>query len=180
MTTTATPSAIAMPYRFDTSAVWRTILTGAFGLNALLIICVAFCAIARPWPTTAALAGTELFVLVFTRLLIKHQEGSVGTLSPDRVDVEPNVLFGLSLPGPSGSYSLDRFSAIRVEFRSGPIQPGVQGGPNEVIWLVGRNGTPDVALARTDEGAGRIVGKQFGAALGLPVEEVGAPIEIRI
>jgi len=121
-----------------------------------------------------------LFVLVFTRLLVKHQEGSVGTLSPDRVDVEPNVLFGVSLPGPNGSYPLDRFSAIRVEFRSGPIQPGVQGGPNEVIWLVGRNGTPNVALARTDEGAGRIVGKQFGAALGLPVEEVGAAREIRL
>ena len=180
MTTTATSSAITMPYRFDTSAVWRTILTGAFGFNVLLIICVAFCAIARPWPTTAGLAGIELFVLVFTRLLIKHQEGSVGTLSPDRVDVEANVLFGVPLPGPNGSYPLNQFAAVRVEFRSGPIQPGVQGGPNEVIWLVGKNGTPDVAIARTDDGAGHIVGKHFGSALGLPVQEVGAPGEIRI
>src|SRR5262245_27326949 len=171
---------IALPYRFDTSSVWRTILTGAFGLNVLLIACVVFSVVARLWPITVALAVTELFMLVFTWLLIRFQHGSVGTLNLDRVDVEPNVLFGLSLPGPNGNYPLDRFLAVRVEFRSGPIQPGVQGGPNEVVWLVGRSGTPNVAIARTDDGAGRAFGQQLAALLELPVEETGAPRRIRI
>lgn len=87
---------------------------------------------------------------------------------------------GVSLPGPAGTYPLDRFSAVRVAFSSGPVGPDVQGGPNEVVWLVGRPGTPDIALARTDDGAGRDVGREFGSLLGLTVEEVGAPNVIRL
>lgn len=177
---TASPSTITLPYRFDTSSVWHTILKGALGLNVLLILCVAFSAFTRPWPMTLGLAFIELLMVWFTRVLLRFQEGSIGTLSGDRIEVRPNLLLGLPLPGPSGSYSLDRFSAIRVEFRSGPIQPGVQGGPNEVVWLVGKSGTPSVALARTDDGAGRSVGQQLAALLELPVEEVGAPAVIRL
>jgi hypothetical protein len=68
-----------------------------------------------------------------------------------------------------------------VEFRSGPIGPAVQGGgPNEVVWLVGRPGTPDIALARTDDRAGRAVGQELGALLELPVEEMGAPTVLHL
>ena len=70
---------------------------------------------------------------------------------------------------------------MRVEFRSGPGSPDVQGGgPNELVWLVGNPGTPDIVLALTHDGAGRALGREFGALLKLPVEEVGAPIEIRL
>jgi hypothetical protein len=48
------------------------------------------------------------------------------------------------------------------------------------VWLVGKTDFPNIALARTDNGAGRAVGRQFGALLKLPVEEVGAPVEIRL
>jgi hypothetical protein len=51
---------------------------------------------------------------------------------------------------------------------------------NEVVWLVGKPGTPDIALARTDHGAGRSLGRQLGALLELPVEEVGAPKKIHL
>ena len=122
----------------------------------------------------------ELVVFVFTRLFIRFQTGSVGTLSSDRVVIEPNALLGIALPGPKGTYTLDRFSALRVEFRSGPARPDVQGGPNELVWLVGKPGTPDIVLALTEDGAGRTVGREFGALLKLPVEEVGAPKEIRL
>ena len=171
---------ISLPYRFDTSNVWHTILKGAVAFNAVLIVSVAFAAFARPWPVTLALVCSELIVLGFTRVFFKYQEGSVGTLSGDRIDVEPNTLFGVSLPGPRGTYPLDRFAAVRVEFRSGPIDPGVQGGPNEVVWLVGKDGTPSVAVVRTDDRAGREVGRQLAALLKLPVEEVGAPREIQL
>jgi len=172
---------ITLPYRFDTSDVWRTILKGAFGLNALLAFCLAFTVlVSRQWTTALGLALMELLVLFFTRVFIKFQDGSVGTLSSDRIVIEPNVLLGISLPGPNGTYSLDRFSAVRVEFRSGPMRPDVQGRPNELIWLVGKPGTPDVVLARTEDGAGRALGREFGTLLALPVEEVGAPREIRL
>ena len=161
--------------------MWHTILKGAFGLNALLALSILFTVlVSHEWPKALGLVVIELVVLYFTRVFLRFQEGSMGTLSSDRVVIEPNVLLGIPLPGPKGTYWLDRFSAVRVEFRSGPIGPGVQGGPNELIWLAGRPGTPDIVLARTDDRAGRALGREFGALLGLPVEEVGAPREIRL
>src|SRR6266478_8498472 len=35
-------ASITLPYRFDTSSVWHTILKGAFGLNALLALSILF------------------------------------------------------------------------------------------------------------------------------------------
>jgi len=174
--------AITLPYRFDTSSVWRTILKGAFAFNALMVFCILYTLlISRQWNTAAGLTLMELVVFVFTRLFVRFQTGSVGTLSSDRVVIEPNVLLGIALPGPKGTYALDRFSAVRVEFRSGPVGPDVQGGgPNELVWLVGNPGTPDIVLALTHDGAGRALGREFGALLKLPVEEVGAPKEIRL
>ena len=172
---------VTLPYRFDTSSVWRTILKGAFGFNALIVLCIIYALlISRQWGTAFGLTLIELVVFFFTRLFFRFQTGSVGTLSADRVEIEPNVLFGIALPGPKGTYALDRFSSVRVEFRPGPIQPGVQGGPNELVWLMGKSGTPDIVLALTDDGAGHAVGREFGTLLKLPVEEVGAPKEIRL
>ena len=172
---------VALPYRFDTSTVWRTILKGAFGLNALLVFGVLYSVLAsRPWTTVLALVVNEVVVLGFTRVFVRFQTGSAGTLSADRVVIEPNRLFGIALPGPQGSYPLDRFAAVRVEFMSGPVSPGVQGGPHELVWLVGKPGTPDVLLARTEDAAGGAVGREFGALLGLPAEETGVPRQIRL
>jgi hypothetical protein len=175
------PEPITLPFRFDTSGVWHTILKGAFALNALLVFSVLFTVlVTREWAKALGLAVMELVVFYFTRVFVRFQEGSVGTLSSDRVVIEPNVLLGIPLPGPKGTYTLDRFSAVRVEFRSGPIGPGVQGGPNELVWLVGNPGTPNIVLARTEDRAGAALGREFGALLRLPVEEVGAPREIRL
>jgi hypothetical protein len=172
---------IRLPYRFDTSSVWHTILKGAFALNAVLVLGFFYSLVAGPWTKAIAVAGLEVVVLGFTRVFVRYQEGSVGVLSSDRVVIEPNVLLGITLPGPRGTYLLDRFSAVRVEFRSGTIDPSAQStGPHETVWLVGKPATPDVAVARTSDRAGRAVGQELGALLGLPVEEVGAPIEIRL
>jgi hypothetical protein len=178
MTRIAPTAPLTLPYRFDTSSVWHTILKGAFGLNVVLICGLVFSVFARPWPHILGLAVIELAVFAFTRVFVRHQEGSMGTLTADAVDVEPNTVLGITLPGPRGTYTLDRFLAVRVEFRSAPItlDAATSGGPHEIVWLVGRPGTPDVAVARTDDGVGRNVGQELGALLKLPVEEVGAPI----
>jgi hypothetical protein len=172
--------ALALPYEFDTSDVWRTILKGAFGLTALITLSLLYTLASRQWGAAALLAVISAMLFFFTRLFFRFQTGSAGTLSVDRVVIRPNKLLWFSLPGPTGTYTLDQFSAVRIEFSSGPVQPGVQGGPNEVVWLVGRPGTPDIALARTQNGAGRGVGQEFSALLKLPVEEVGAPKVIHL
>ena len=129
--------AITLPYRFDTSSVWRTILKGAFGFNALLVFCILYAVlVSHHWTAAFGLTLVELIALFFTRLFVRFQTGSVGTLSSERVVIEPNVLLGIALPGPKGTYPLDRFSTVRVEFRPGPIGPEVQGGgPHEEIRL---------------------------------------------
>jgi len=173
--------AIVLPYRFDTSSVWRVILKGAFAFNALIVFCILYTVlISHQWTAAIGLTVIELLAVGFTRVFIGYQTGSVGTLSSERVVVEPNVLLSVALPGPKGTYPLDRFSAIRVEFRSGPVSPEVQGGPHELVWLVGKPGTPDIVLAQTQDRAGRALGREFAELLRLPVEEVGAPITIEL
>ena len=171
---------LTLPYAFDTSDTWRTILKGAFGLTSAIGVLLLVALVTRKWTAAILLGVCDTMLFFFTRLLVRFQSGSVGTLSADRVTIQPNVLLGLSLPGPVGTYPMNRFSAVRVEFRAGPVQPDVQGGPNEVVWLVGRPGTPDIVLARTQEGAGSGLGRGFGSLLDLPVEEVGAPKVIQL
>src|SRR5690349_16276586 len=99
---TGSAEAIALPYRFDTRSVWHTILKGALGLNALLLLSLLVALVARPWSVVLGLLVLELTVLWFTRIFVNNQEGSSGILTADRVDVEPNTLFGITLPGPRG------------------------------------------------------------------------------
>ena len=175
------PSELALPYRFDTSNVWHWILRYMFGLNAVLVVGLLFTVlVSHEWPKAIGIVVVELVLLYFTRIFVQFQDGSVGTLFRDHVEIEPNVLLGVPLPGPKGTYALDRFSAVRVQFWSGPIGVNVQGGPHEDIKLIGRSGTPDIVLARTEDRTGGAVGREFGALLQLPVEEVGKPREIRL
>ncbi|SRR5258708_27525059 len=172
--------AMTLPYEFDTSDVWRMILKGAFGLTLLIALSLLYTLASRQWAAAAPLALSTAMLFYFTRLFLRYQTGSAGTLSADRIVIQPNRLLWFSLPGPVGTYTLNRFAAVRVEFRMGPVRADVQGGPNEVVWLVGRPGTPNIALARTKDGAGRVVGRELGALLDLPVEEVGAPRVIKL
>ena len=171
--------ALSLPYEFDTSDVWQLILKGTIGLTLLITLAMLYTLVSRQWAAAVPLAVSGAMLFFITRLFLRFQTGSAGTLNADRVVIQPNRLLWFSLPGPVGTYALDRFSAVRVEFSMGPVQPGVQGGPNEVVWLTGRPGTPDIALARTNDGAGRGVGRELGALLNLPVEEVGAPKVIK-
>jgi hypothetical protein len=172
---------IALPYRFDTANVWHMILKGAIALNTVVLMGLAFKLFTRDWVGALGLAVLEAFVFGFTRLFVRFQSGSLGTLYRDRVEVEPNALLGIPLPGPSGVYARERFSAVRVQFMMGPVAVDAQsGGPHELVWLVGRDGTPDVLLARTRESAGRTLGAELGAVLDLPIVEKDAPRVIKL
>ena len=172
---------ITLPYRFDTTSVWHTVLKGAFALNAVLLVGIAFKLLMGDWPAALALLVAEATAFLFTRLFVRFQSGSLGTLYRDRIEVDRNTLLGIQLPGPSGVYARERFSAVRVEFVMGAVEVGAQSaGPHELVWLVGRDGTPDVLLARVAERAGRAAGAAFGAVLELPVEEKNAPRVINL
>jgi hypothetical protein len=168
-------SDVQLPWSFDTTSVWHTILKGAFGLNALLLAGLVVKLLTRRWLDAAGMCVAEAMVAGFTGIFVRHQEGSRGTLFRDRVTVEPNAVLGIPLPGPRGTYVLDRFQAVLVEFRPGrPSTDPNAAGPHELVWLMGRPGTPSIVLARTQAGAGRSLGHELGAVLALPVSETNA------
>jgi hypothetical protein len=172
---------IQLPWSFDTTSVWHTILKGAFGLNALLGLGLVLKLMSGRWLDAAGIAVAEAMVAGFTVVFIRHQEGSRGTLFHDRVTVEPNAVLGVPLPGPRGSYALQQFRGVEVEFRAGrPSTDPNAAGPHELVWLMGRPGAPNIVLARTRDGAGRALGQEVGAVLALPVSEINAPLRFRL
>jgi hypothetical protein len=109
------------------------ILKGTFGLTLLITLLLLYALVSRRWAAAVPLALSSAMLLFVTRVFLRFQTGSAGTLSADRVVIRPNKLFWFSLPGPAGTYTLDRFSAVRVELRMGPVQPGVLDLPVEEV-----------------------------------------------
>lgn len=172
---------ITLPWQFDTTSVWHTILKGAFALNGVLIVGIAVKLISGKWLEAGGVSLIGIVVAGFTVILYRFQRGSRGTVFADHVVALSNAVAGIPLPGARGEYSIERFRAVRVEYWSGrPSTDPNMGKAHEDIWLVGKPGTPDIVIAQTDEGAGGQVGRQFGALLRLPVEETGKPIVIHL
>jgi hypothetical protein len=109
----------------------------------------------------------------FGRLFLENLQGSRGTISADAVVVERVPLFGFHLAGPEGSFAVGRFQAVRVEQAPAPML--AQGRAHARVCLAGKAGTPDILIARTDPEAGRALGAELAAALGLPCQERQEP-----
>jgi hypothetical protein len=169
---------VTLPYRFDTSRIWRLILTAMVALQAVIVAGLLYALLAsRPLDVLVSLAASAAILAYFIWRFFRFHNGSMGIITADRVVVRRGTLLGLDLPGPSGDFAIDRFSAVRVEMMMGPagLHDAMQGGPHERIWLVGRDGAPDVLVARTQFEAGRTLGGELGAALRLPVQETHEP-----
>ena len=50
-----------LPYQFDTSSVWHTILKGAAALNAVMVIGIVIKLVTGEWATAAGLTGVTTF-----------------------------------------------------------------------------------------------------------------------
>ncbi|MGH7471261.1 MAG: hypothetical protein ACRENP_25205 [Longimicrobiales bacterium] len=48
-------------------------------------------------------------------------------------------------------------------------------GPHERVSLIGRDGAPNVLVARTEDGAGMALGHELAAALRLPYQQERTP-----
>ena len=169
---------VTLPYRFDTSRIWRGILTAMVALEAVILAGIVYALLAaRGADVVIPLAASAAILAFFISKFFRFPNGSIGTITTDHVVVRRGTLLGLALPGPEGEYAIDRFVAVRVELMSGlsGLNDVMQGGPHERIWLVGKDSAPDVLIARTQREAGGAVGKEFGAVLSLPVQETREP-----
>jgi len=147
----------------------------------VLVLGIVVKLLAGQWLPAVGLVLAEAMVVGFTLVFVRHSSGSLGILYRDRVEIEPNAVWGIGLPGPVGTYAIDRFDGVRVEFVVGPIiVDAPSSGPSELVWLAARPGTPDVLLARTSDRTGRAVGGEFGELLGLPVQQKNAPTVVTL
>jgi hypothetical protein len=121
--------------------------------------------------TTAALQLLLVAALItyFGNLFLRHLNASVGTITADAIVVQPGRLWGVRLAGPAGRVPIHQFEAVRVERIFPPV--GVQGRWHERVCLVGRDGIPDIVIARTALDAGRVMGNELATALKLPYQE---------
>lgn len=166
---------VLLPYAFDTSGSVKLILRGVLGLLCLVVVPGILYSLILSHNGIAALrllligAVTTYFGLLFLRNLRSSQ----GVLTADAVVVEPGRVWGIRLAGPAGRFPLQQFQAVRVERISAPVM--AQGGRHERVSLVGRDGAPDILLARTALDAGRTLGAELATTLHLPYQEQIAP-----
>jgi hypothetical protein len=121
----------------------------------------------------AAMLISAAITIYFGRRFLAHLEGSSGRISTDAVTVQRARVLGLPLAGHDGRFPIRQFKAVRVERVPPPVD--AQGGPHERVRLVGLDGTPDILIARTDQGAGITLARQLASDLKLEFEEVSAP-----
>jgi hypothetical protein len=166
---------ITLPYEFDTSGVVKLILRGVLGLLLVVLVGILYSLLV----SHSIAAAIQLLLVTavatyFGSLFLRNLIGSLGTITADAVVVEPGRLYGFRLAGPAGRFPISQFQAVRVErIRTPSID--VQGRPHERVCLIGKKGTPDILIARTDRDAGRTVGNELATALKLPYQEELAP-----
>lgn len=162
--------AITLPYQFDTSGVVKLILRGVLGLLLVVLVGILYSLLV----SQSIFAAIQLMVVTavatyFGSLLLRNLIGSLGTITAAAVVVQPGLLYGFRLAGPAGRFPISQFQAVRVERVRTTID--VPGRPHERVCLVGKDGTPDILIARTALDAGRTVGNELAIALKRPYQE---------
>jgi hypothetical protein len=174
---TASRVGVTVPFRFDTTYIGTLVFRAAAWLDGILLLgLVGKLLVGDPF-TAVGIAFLCLFVGGFGLVIFRKAGGSVGTLTLFEVTVEPARLYGFTAEGPRGRFPTTHFGSICVEWRPRVSRPGVQmsAGINERIILVGREGTPDIEIARLTDESGRAFARELGGLLSLPVEERPGP-----
>jgi hypothetical protein len=163
-----------LPFHFDTAGVVILIVRGIVALLCVLAAGVLYSLfVSRSVASTAGLVVIGAGVLWLCRVVLGHLEGTRGIVTRDAVVVQPGGVFGMRTAGPAGTFPIGQFKEVRVD-RVLPSDD-MQSRGHERVLLVGKEGTPEIMVARTDLDAGRTLGRDLAAALNLRFEERLAP-----
>jgi hypothetical protein len=172
---TSQPQPIAaLPFRFDSAGVVTSIVRAIGALLAVLAAGVLYLVFVRR--NVAAASGLILVcggVVLLARVALGNLEGTRGVITRDAVVLQRGSVFGIRRAGPAGSFPLGRFKQVRVDRVLPSADPSSHG--HERVVLVGKDGTPEILLARSDLDVGRVLGRNLAAALQLPFDERLAP-----
>jgi len=165
---------VTLPYHFDTSSPGTFLIAGAAGLLGVVVVGLLYTALVSHQAAAAlALAIVGALTIYFGRLFLINFPASRGRITADAVTVEAARVFGLRLAGPEGTFPIGHFKGVLVAHLPPPV--GAYGVQHERVSLIGRDGTPEILVARTRLGEGRAFGRELGALLRLPVEEASLP-----
>jgi hypothetical protein len=174
MATSERQPVAALPFRFDTAGVVTSIVRGIVALACVLAVGVLYSVfVSRSMASAAGLLVVGAGVLWLGRVVLGNLEGTRGVITRDAVVVQPGGVYGMRTAGPAGTFPLRQFKQVRVD-RVLPSED-MQSRGHERVLLVGKAGTPEILVARTDLDAGRTLGRDLAAALNLPYDERLAP-----
>jgi hypothetical protein len=163
-----------VPFDFDTSETPTLIVGGAGALLLVAIVGLLYSLlVSGSVGAAAAMLIVAALTIYFGRLFVANLEGVAGRISNGEVTVQRARVLGLPLAGQDGRFPVKQFKAVRVERLPPPAD--AQGGPHERVRLIGREGTPDILIARTQRGAGVTLARELAADLQLAFEEVSLP-----
>jgi hypothetical protein len=167
---------IDLPYAFDTRHEVRLLLKLGLALLAVMTFGALHLLLVRhDLAGAAGLLLVDVALLVFGRILLRFEPGAEGRITRDAVETQARRVWGVTLPGPTGTFALSDFEAVRVErvLSSGNRSSMLR--RLERVTLVGRGGTPDVRVhaARTEGDASP--GEALASLLGLPCEIAREP-----
>jgi hypothetical protein len=168
---------VGLPYRFDTSYLSTLIFKAAACLEAILLLGLAVKLVAGNVRDALGIAVLLIFVGGLGLTIFRKAGGSTGTITTSEITVQPVTLFGFKTTGPKGRFPIAQFETIRLEWRPRVAAPGVHMSPglNESVYLIGKDETPDIEIARLTDESARSFARELGRWLSLPVEERPAP-----
>jgi hypothetical protein len=163
---------LTLPYQFDTSPVIKIILRGVLGLLFLVVIPGILYSLffTHDWTVVVELVLIGVLVVYVGTLFGRNLTSTTGIISKEVVVIWPVTIFGIRLSGPEARHSMAQFRAVRVE----SISPAGSPRQHERVSLVGRDGAPDILVARTENYVGKALGRQLASALDLDYEEKSA------
>lgn len=157
---------IQLPLAFDTGATPRLVVQGGLALAALLATAVLVTLLRHNVAAAIVLVASALITLCFVSLVVRTLPAARGTITDREVRVEPTMVWGWRLTGPTGGFPIASFRAVRYEQVA--ADPNIFAGSGRVLLVGGT--VADLLIARTGD-EGRALAHALADALKLRYEE---------
>ena len=161
--------ALTLPYAFDTTKSGKLLLKGTMVIQALMALELPYILIFEA-DKLITFGFVSVIIISLGVFIFKYIGGAFGTVTDREITISPSVFWGIRSTTPEGRFPLTQFRCIRVEV----IAAG-RNGPHERVYLMGKDGTPNIEFARTRREEGIALGHALGSLVDLPVEERRAP-----
>lgn len=168
---------VTVPYRFDTTRTLRNVLRAMVGLHVVVILPSMLYATFVQHNLLGAI-GLLLIsgIALYLGKRILKMRAFVGVINKNSVVLQEAKQFGVALTGPAGTYPIENFSSVLVEFVSGVgYGESPDGPPFTRVSLIGKTGTPAIVVECSPFPEGKNFGAALATTLDLPYQEKLAP-----